>query len=186
MWLFGRPWTVIHDQNRPSCFQANPSSISVHMCNKKTIWWELVKFNLGGGGGGSCGPYVKSRGTKMSGEKPHHGADICITRDTHSHQCFIMGHNVKKMLILVIKWPPEAILDILFSPKFNQFMISSHIMHVHVYNLKSICLKLCKLSRLRQSRQADADTAHTKPHHQTHMAIWCSYNITICISNTAD
>ena len=84
------------------------------------------------GGGGPGDPYIEYRGTKTSGRTTSYRADNNMyekgnkipTSDSY------VGHNVSKIYIMVTKWLPEAIWDIRFWPKFSQFVISGHIMHV--------------------------------------------------------
>ena len=62
---------------------------------------------------------------------------VCLSQLSLFH----IWHNVKKMWITVTKWQPEAILDIKFGPKYNQFIIGGHVMYVfNLETIGSLCL----------------------------------------------
>ena len=110
-----------------SCFPAILSPISMYMSNKETIWSEIFKFK----------PKIWKKYTFFSylneyfrEVRPHHRADICITREKNNCQFFIYGPQYRKMCIFGYSggpgWPINNRIGSILLPSYPLTYINLH------------------------------------------------------------
>ena len=123
-----------------SCFPAILSPISMYISNKETIWSEIFKFKpkiwknifffsyLGGPGGPLCRTQVNKN---FRAVRPHHRADICITRGKNNDPLFIYGPQYIKMCMFGYSggpgWPKNNRTGPILLPSYPLTYINLHI-----------------------------------------------------------
>ena len=85
---------------------------------------------LGGPGGPLCRTQVNEN---VRAVRPHHRADICITRGTNNHQNFIYGPQYTKMCIFGYlggpEWPIDNRTGPILLPSYPLTYINLHIQY---------------------------------------------------------
>ena len=123
-----------------SCFPAILSPISMYMSNKEQSDKNFLSLNpkyenkiyflsyLGGHGGPLCRTQVNEN---FRAVRPHHRADICITRGKNNHEFFIYGPQYTKMCILGYlggpEWPIDNRTGPILLPSYPLTYINLHI-----------------------------------------------------------
>ena len=87
------------------------------------------------GGGGSWGPLRRTQVKRnVRAVRPHHRADICITREKNNRQFFIYGPLYTKMCIFAIRgggagWPINNQTGPILLPSYSLTYINLHIQY---------------------------------------------------------